>query len=187
MSVTDTHATRPAIAVTRRQEVCNIAFELETSAQVLEALCRYRHVSGMTEPDEWIAALAEFLLSMQRDDGLFDLAYEAETGERSSPGANAGSPIPQAKAAVALLLAHGELGLPRYGGVELLTMLRKTEPTRELPVVVLTGQPDKESMIRERGLEISEFLAKPVPLRKLVEVVETALLEARTPAGQAAG
>ncbi len=80
-----------------------------------------------------------------------------------------------------------DLGLPRYGGVELLTMLRKSEPTRELPVVVLTGHPDKESAIRERGLEISEFLAKPVPLRKLVQVVETALLEARTPASQAAG
>jgi CheY-like chemotaxis protein len=68
-----------------------------------------------------------------------------------------------------------DLGLPRYGGIEFLTILRKTGATSRIPVVVLTGRPDLEDDIRARGLQISEFLAKPISARKLVEVVESVL------------
>jgi CheY-like chemotaxis protein len=67
-----------------------------------------------------------------------------------------------------------DLGLPDYGGIELLTVLRKTGQTQAIPVVVLTGRPDLEEEIRERGLAISAFLAKPVSARQLLEVVEAA-------------
>jgi CheY-like chemotaxis protein len=68
-----------------------------------------------------------------------------------------------------------DLGLPKYGGIEFLTILRKNGVTNRLPVVVLTGRPDLQSTIQERGLEISAFLAKPVSARKLLEVVEEVL------------
>jgi len=135
MASTDTDAANPRMAFTRRQEVCNIAFELETSAQVLEALCRYRRTSGLAEPDAWIASLAEFLLFMQRDDGLFELAYDGRSGERSNPGPNADSPVPQAKAATALLLAHRELAVPKYlaAAQRALAALRVRQAARETP------------------------------------------------------
>jgi hypothetical protein len=136
MSATDTVAGRSAMAITHRQEVCTVAFELETSAQVLEALCRYRAISGMAEADEWIDALAEFQVSMQRDDGLFDLARDARTGERSSPGLEAGSPVPQAKAIAALLLAYRERGAPKSlaAAGRALAALRDREVGRRTPL-----------------------------------------------------
>jgi CheY-like chemotaxis protein len=68
-----------------------------------------------------------------------------------------------------------DLGLPEYGGIELLTVLRKTGETQAVPVVVLTGRPDLEEEIRDRGLAISAFLAKPVSARQLLEVVGAAV------------
>lgn len=82
------------------------------------------------------------------------------------------APDPPTPAAIVL-----DLGLPGHGGIELLTMFRKTGATQSLPVVVLTGRPDLEPAIRERGLAISAFLAKPVSARQLLEVVEIAIRE----------
>ena len=65
-----------------------------------------------------------------------------------------------------------DLGLPEYGGIELLARLRKAGETRDLPVVILTGRPELEATIRERGLAINAFLPKPVSARELLEVVE---------------
>ncbi|KPK63017.1 MAG: hypothetical protein AMK73_05460, partial [Planctomycetes bacterium SM23_32] len=105
MQSTHMDADNPTRAFTRRQEACRLAYELEASAHVLEALCRYRHVARRTEPDAWIAALAEFLLFMQRDDGLFELQYDADRGARTTPPDWLDRPEPQAKAALALALA----------------------------------------------------------------------------------
>jgi len=85
--------------------------------------------------------------------------------------------------ALAALMAPGpvpsavvlDLGLPQTGGIELLTMLRKMGGTQSLPVVVLTGRPDLESKLRERGLAISGLLAKPVAARQLLATVEAAV------------
>jgi CheY-like chemotaxis protein len=70
-----------------------------------------------------------------------------------------------------------DLGLPEYGGIELLTVFRKAGQTQDVPVVVLTGRPDLEVEIRNRGLAISAFLAKPVSARQLLEVVDQAIRE----------
>jgi CheY-like chemotaxis protein len=80
------------------------------------------------------------------------------------------SPEPPLPAAVVL-----DLGLPLTGGIELLTVLRKMGNTQSLPVVILTGRPDLEPNLRERGLAISAFLAKPVSARLLLETVEAAV------------
>ncbi len=82
------------------------------------------------------------------------------------------APDPPTPAAIIL-----DLGLPVYGGIELLTILRKNGETRDLPVIVLTGRPDMETNIRERGLAISAFLAKPISARQLLAVVEAAVQE----------
>lgn len=92
------------------------------------------------------------------------------------------APDPPRPAAIVL-----DLGLPQHGGIELLTVLRKTGATQSLPVVVLTGRPDLESDIRERGLAISAFLAKPVSARQLLEVVEAAIREGATLCAAASG
>ncbi|UCC67674.1 MAG: response regulator, partial [Armatimonadota bacterium] len=77
-----------------------------------------------------------------------------------------------------------DLGLPGNGGIELLATLRSNPSTQDMLVVVLTGHPEMESKIHARGLEISRFLVKPVPVRQLVEVVDQVVREAE-PAKQA--
>jgi CheY-like chemotaxis protein len=87
------------------------------------------------------------------------------------------TPDPVPPAAVVL-----DLGLPQTGGIELLTVLRKMGDTQCLPVVILTGRPDLEIKLRERGLAISGLLAKPVSARQLLAAVEGAL-RGTTPVG----
>jgi CheY-like chemotaxis protein len=80
-----------------------------------------------------------------------------------------------------------DLGLPQISGLELLAMLREMTRTRSLPVIILTGRPDLESQLRERGLAISAFLAKPTSARQLLTTVEAAVREgvpSEAPAGR---
>lgn len=135
MQFTDTDKDNPKIAFTRRQEVCGVVWELEASAHVLEAMCRYRRAGALTEPDPWIAGLAEFLLFMQRDDGSFELRYDPETRARTTPRAGVGAVAPQAKAAVALALAYRELEVPRYldGAQRALAQLLAQDRLRKEP------------------------------------------------------
>ncbi len=114
MHYTNVDERNPRMAFTQRQEICKEVLELEASAHVLEALCHYRRASGWTEADAWIAALAEFLLFMQREDGLFELRYDAESGTRSTPSKHAAQVASHAKAALALSLAYRELSVARY-------------------------------------------------------------------------
>jgi hypothetical protein len=136
MRYTTSDTRNPHMAFTQRQEVCHTVGETEASAHVLEAVCRYRHVSGRTEPDAWMAALAEFLLFMQREDGHFDLKYDGQTGAREMPAAGAGKVAPQAKAALALVLAYRELSVPRYldGARRALQALRADEAEQRGPL-----------------------------------------------------
>jgi hypothetical protein len=101
------------MAFTRRQEICHVVWELEATASTLEAVCRFRRATARTDVDPWIAALAEFLLFMQRDDGLCYVQFDADVRAKSTPIAARGT-VPQAKAALALLLAYRELQVPRY-------------------------------------------------------------------------
>ncbi len=114
MKLTDTDPSGKPMAFTRRQEACKVVWELEASARLLEALCLYRRASGLTEPDHWITALAEFLLFMQRDDGRFELRYDQKTSARTTPKAGVAQVVPQAVAAAALARAYGALQMGRY-------------------------------------------------------------------------
>jgi hypothetical protein len=132
---TDCDTFKGKMMFTRRQEVCRVVWEMEATAQALEAMCRYRHASGLSQTDSWMAGLAEFLLYMERDDGLFELKYDAETQSRTTPKAGAGLVTPQAKAAVALSLAYRELQTPRYlaAAQKALDRLLADEESRKQP------------------------------------------------------
>jgi hypothetical protein len=112
MNFAETHKERPEMAFARRQEVCRVVWELEATACTLEAVCRFRHATGRTDVDPWISALSEFIMFMQREDGLCDMQFDPESQARTTPPAAKGV-APQAKAALALLLAYRELGMPQ--------------------------------------------------------------------------
>jgi len=113
-----------------------------------------------------------------------DLEVAALVGEiLAGAGYRVGIAESEAEALWVALAPGGELpelvviglGLPDHGGIELLTVLRKTGSTSGIPVIVLTGHPERESELRERGLSVSHFLTKPTAPRELVAAVETAL------------
>ena len=68
-----------------------------------------------------------------------------------------------------------DVGLPGHNGVEILSRLRAVNEQRDLPVVVVTGNPDWEAEIHRRELAISGFLTKPVNVSQLLQAVESAL------------
>ncbi len=78
-----------------------------------------------------------------------------------------------------------DLCLPEHGGIEILTLLRKSGATQDIPVVVLTGRPDLRDEIIERELDIAELLIKPVAARRLIDSVTAALEGAQTAGGDA--
>ncbi len=114
MQFTQMDAHDPRMAFTTSEEVCHGAWELEETAQVLEGLCRYARASGQSQPEAWIEATANFLLFMQRDDGLFELRYDPETGKASTPAEGFNRTVAQARGALALALAYRELGVQRF-------------------------------------------------------------------------
>ena len=108
------------------------------------------------------ALLCEILEGAGYRVGVAENGAEAESSLMASDGVR--------PAAIVL-----DIGLPGAGGIELLTLIRDDPATCSIPVIVLTGLPDSEAQIRERGLAISEFLAKPVSARRLLEAVEDVL------------
>jgi CheY-like chemotaxis protein/tetratricopeptide (TPR) repeat protein len=65
-----------------------------------------------------------------------------------------------------------DLKLPRRDGLQVLGELRKSDgEMRDLPVVVLTGEPKPSDAQRVNELEALDLLTKPVSLEKLLEVV----------------
>lgn len=71
-------------------------------------------------------------------------------------------------------LAMLDFEMPRMNGYELLQELRKSDETRRLPVVFLTGAGNRRQL-REIAVDVARFLEKPVPNEELLRVVEELL------------
>lgn len=65
-----------------------------------------------------------------------------------------------------------DLGMPGGTGFKVLQRLSRSAKTSNVPVVVVTGNPDDDARDRALGLGAVEFLEKPVEPEVLVEKVE---------------
>ncbi len=81
----------------------------------------------------------------------------AETGEAALDLARSSRPN-------AVLL---DLGLPDIDGMQVLRILKATELTRSIPVLLLTGRDDVHSKVQGFGLGASDYLTKPVATSEL--------------------
>jgi diguanylate cyclase (GGDEF)-like protein len=105
------------------------------------------------------------IIDTLRDRSLFDFYLEAEDGSRG----------------MEVLLNHPvdvvlcDMEMPVIGGLKFLEMRNGKEELRDVPVILLTGHEDRESMIR--GLEegASDYIAKPFDERELVARVKVQL------------
>lgn len=68
-----------------------------------------------------------------------------------------------------------DLLLPELSGLEVLRVLRGSNETRDLPVVVLTARGDEESRVAGLQLGADDYMSKPFSPRELVLRVEAVL------------
>ena len=68
-----------------------------------------------------------------------------------------------------------DLMMPDSTGFTILRKMRANEPTKQLPVVVLTAKADQETRDETRSMGADEFLTKPINANSLIDHVKRAL------------
>ncbi len=72
-----------------------------------------------------------------------------------------------------------DLMLPYADGFEVIAHLRATHAWREVPVVVLTGQPQEDDAVRALEAGADDFVTKPFRYRELIARIERHLEDTR--------
>lgn len=105
------------------------------------------------------------IIDTLKNRSLFDFYLEAEDGSRG----------------MEVLLNHPvdvvlcDMEMPRVGGLKFLELMNEKEELRDLPVILLTGHEDHESMIRGLEQGASDYITKPFDERELVARVKVQL------------
>ncbi len=60
-----------------------------------------------------------------------------------------------------------DLVMPRMGGLEVLRLLKSSERTRQIPVIIITGETDRESRLQALRAGADDFLTTPVDTGEL--------------------
>jgi len=72
-------------------------------------------------------------------------------------------------------LIVSDLYMPFLDGFELLSLLRSAEETASIPVILISGRSDGDTMARAVELGAADFLTKPLTRDQLLESVEACL------------
>lgn len=64
-----------------------------------------------------------------------------------------------------------DLHLPKLDGIEVLRRMRGDEPTRLIPVVVLTSSKEERDIVATYRLGVNSFVSKPVAFEEFVHTV----------------
>jgi CheY-like chemotaxis protein len=70
-----------------------------------------------------------------------------------------------------------DFGIPKMNGYEVLQEIRRRDESRRLPVIMLTGVPNR-LQLRDMNMDLSAFLEKPVTWKDLIDSIATALEKA---------
>ncbi len=72
-------------------------------------------------------------------------------------------------------LIVSDLNMPFLDGFELLSLLRSDAETAKIPVILLSGRSDGDTMAKAVELGAADFLTKPVTRDQLLESIEACL------------
>ena len=76
-------------------------------------------------------------------------------------------------------LVVSDLNMPFLDGFELLSLLRSDAETAVIPVILLSGRSDGDTMAKAVELGAADFLTKPVTRDQLIESIEACLSRSR--------
>lgn len=76
-------------------------------------------------------------------------------------------------------LIVSDVNMPFLDGFELLSLMRAEPDTASIPVILLSGRSDGDTMAKAVELGAADFLTKPVTRDQLLESVEACLMRAR--------
>lgn len=76
-------------------------------------------------------------------------------------------------------LIVSDVNMPFLDGFELLSLMRADPDTASVPVILLSGRSDGDTMAKAVELGAADFLTKPVTRDQLLESVEACLMRAR--------
>jgi DNA-binding response OmpR family regulator len=76
-------------------------------------------------------------------------------------------------------LVISDVNMPYLDGFELLSLLRSDESTASIPVILLSGRSDGDTMAKAVELGAADYLTKPVTRDQLLESVEACLERAK--------
>ena len=76
-------------------------------------------------------------------------------------------------------LIVSDVNMPFLDGFELLSLLRSDASTASIPVILLSGRSDGDTMAKAVELGAADFLTKPVTRDQLLESVEACLARAK--------
>ncbi|NQT19526.1 MAG: response regulator, partial [Planctomycetes bacterium] len=65
-----------------------------------------------------------------------------------------------------------DIMMPEHSGLQVCHELKRQEATKHLPIVILSAKRDPKDISYARQMGASEYLTKPVKLRKLLEALE---------------
>ena len=76
-------------------------------------------------------------------------------------------------------LIVSDVNMPFLDGFELLSLMRSDASTASIPVILLSGRSDGDTMAKAVELGAADFLSKPVTRDQLLESVEACLARAK--------
>lgn len=66
-----------------------------------------------------------------------------------------------------------DLNMPRMNGIEFLSLIKKDEELKKIPVVVLTTSIEEDDKVKSFNLGVAGYMHKPVDYMQFVEVIRT--------------
>ena len=76
-------------------------------------------------------------------------------------------------------LIISDVNMPFLDGFELLSLMRSDKSTASIPVILLSGRTDGDTMAKAVELGAADYLTKPVTRDQLMESVEACLARAK--------
>jgi DNA-binding response OmpR family regulator len=73
-----------------------------------------------------------------------------------------------------------DLALPRLSGYDICSMVRKSEPVRKTPIVVMSGRGNVDDRLEAFAVGADDYVTKPFELNELVARVEAVMMRSRS-------